>query len=100
MLKKYYLISILLLLVIIILYETNPDYKQHENLVAVNCQSKVNEDKTSICPLGFGKNTSGFERKEFNVYSAGILSYSIYEKKFSSFGILGNVFLALDNKES
>ena len=100
MLKKYILIALPLLLGGVILYGTNPDYKQHENLVAMTCQSKGGGENTAVCPLGYGKkNSSGFDRKEFIVYNAGILSYSIYEEKLSSFGILGNVYLTLDNKE-
>jgi hypothetical protein len=54
-----------------------------------------------MCPLGYGKKSvSGFDRKDFIVYNAGILSYSTYEEKLSSFGILGNVFLTLDNEEA
>ena len=80
-----------------ILYETNPDYKQHENLIAMTCKSKGDGENVTMCPLGYGKKTSTeFDRKEFVVYNAGILFYSIYEEKNSSFGILGNVFLTLN----
>ena len=36
---------------------------------------------------------SNFKRELFSVYSAGIISYSTYQEKLSSVGILGNVFL-------
>ena len=50
-----------------------------------------------MCPLGYGKKTSTeFDKKEFIVYIAGILSYSTYKEKISSFGILGNVFLTIN----
>ena len=39
-------------------------------------------------------------RESFSVYSAGILSYSVYQEKLSSFGILGNVFLYSINNEA
>mgnify|MGYP001267147704 FL=1 len=100
MLKKYIVVALPLLLGGFVLYGTNPDYKQHEALVAMTCKSKGDEGSTTLCPLGYGeKSTSGFDRKDFIVYNAGILSYSTYEEKLSSFGILGNVFLTLDNEE-
>ena len=100
MLKKYIVVALPVLLGGFVLYGTNPDYKQREALVAMTCES--NEDgETTMCPLGYGKKSvSGFDRKDFIVYNAGILSYSTYEEKLSSFGILGNVFLTLDNEEA
>ena len=78
-----------------------PDYKQHETLVAMLCESKGDAEGVTMCPLGYGKKTSTeFDRKEFIVYSAGILSYSTYKEKISSFGILGNVFLTLNEDEA
>jgi len=101
MLKKYIVVALPLLLGGFVLYGTNPDYKQHETLVAMTCQSKGDGESTTLCPLGYGKKSvSGFDRKDFIVYNAGILSYSTYEDKLSSFGILGNVFLTLDNEEA
>jgi len=100
MLKKYILIALSLLLGGFVLYGTNPDYKQHENLVAMTCKSNVVKENAPVCPLGYGKKSANvFDRKEFIVYNAGILSYSTYEEKLSSFGILGNVFLTLDSEE-
>ena len=101
MFKKYLAIALPLVLGGFVLYGTNPDYKQHEALVSITCQSKGNEESKSMCPLGYGKkSTSAFDQKEFIVYNAGILSYSTYEEKLSSFGILGNVFLTLDSTEA
>ena len=40
MLKKYIVVALPLLLGGFVLYGTNPDYKQHEALVAYDCQSK------------------------------------------------------------
>ena len=100
MLKKYILIALPLFLGGFVLYGTNPDYKQHETLVSMTCKSNVGEENTPVCPLGYGKkSTTVFDRKEFIVYNVGILSYSTYEEKLSSFGILGNVFITLDNEE-
>ena len=101
MLKKYLGIILSLLFGGFVLYGTNPDYKEHEILVAMTCKPKGESEKVTMCPLGYGKKTStGFDRKEFAVYSAGILSYSTYEEKISSFGILGNVFLTLNEDEA
>ena len=101
MFKKYFVIALPFVLGGFILYGTNPDYKQHEALVSMICQSNENEESTTMCPLGYGKkSTSAFDQKEFIVYNAGILSYSTYEEKLSSFGILGNVFLTLDSTEA
>ncbi len=99
--KKYLGFVLPLLFGGFVLYGTNPDYKQHEALVAMTCKSMEGNGNVTMCPLGFGKKTSsGFNRKEFFVYNAGILSYSIYEEKISSFGILGNVFLTLIEDEA
>ena len=99
--KKYLGFVLPLLFGGFILYGTNPDYKQHEALVAMTCNSKKDGENVTMCPLGYGKKTSmKFNRKEFVVYNAGILSYSIYEEKFSSFGILGNVFLTVNEDEA
>tara|TARA_X000000950_G_scaffold29952_1_gene32411 strand:+ start:6226 stop:6531 length:306 start_codon:yes stop_codon:yes gene_type:complete len=95
--KKYLLLVSTLLFGGFILYGTNPDFKQHEALVAMTCNSNGDGENVTMCPLGYGKKTNTeFNRKEFAVYSAGILSYSTYEEKFSSFGIFGNVFLTLN----
>ena len=95
--KKYYIKCVLVLVGAFILFKTNPSYRQHEKIVATTCQSNGNKESTTMCPLGYGRNsTSSFDRKEFVVYNAGILSYSIYEEKVASFGILGNVFLTLN----
>ena len=84
-----------------VLFGTNPNYKQHEALVAMICESKGDGESVTMCPLGYGKKTSKeFDRKKFIVYSAGILSYSTYQEKISSFGILGNVFLTLNEDEA
>ena len=78
----------------ILLYGTNPNYEQHESLVAEVCNRKAAGSDMPVCPLGYGKKSvASFNRNSFVVYNAGILSYSTYEEKFSSFGILGNVFL-------
>ena len=99
--KKYLRLILLLLFGGFVLFGTNPDYKQHEALVAMICDSKVDDDSVTMCPLGYGKKTSTeFDRKEFIVYSAGILSYSTYKEKISSFGILGHVFLTLNEDEA
>ena len=101
MFKKYFVIALPFVLGVFVLYGTNPDYKQHKALVSMTCQSNENEEKTTLCPLGYGKkSTSAFDQKEFIVYNAGILSYSTYEEKLSSFGILGSVFLTLDSTEA
>ena len=101
MLKKYAATILPILFGGFVLFGTNPDYKQHEILVSITCESKGDGKSITMCPLGYGKKKSaGFDKKEFKVYSAGILSYSTYENKFSSVGILGNVFLTLDNKEA
>ena len=47
----------------------------------------------------FVGSSSQFDKKEI-VYSAGILSYSTYKEKISSFGILGNVFLTINEDEA
>ena len=95
--KKYLLLVSTLLFGGFILYGTNPDFNQHEALVAMTCNSNGDGENVTMCPLGYGKKTNTeFNRKEFAVYSAGILSYSTYEEKFSSFGIFGNVFLTLN----
>ena len=97
MYRKYIAIVLPLFFVGFVLYGTNPDYTKHESLVAMTCKSKEGSDDVAMCPLGYGKKTSTeFDRKEFVVYSAVILSYSTYEEKISSFGILGNVFLTLN----
>ena len=97
MFRKYLVIVLPLLFVGFVLYRINPDYIEHESLVAMTCKSKGESDDVAICPLGFGKKASTkFDRKEFVVDSAGILSYSTYEEKISSFGILGNVFLTIN----
>ena len=101
MFKKYFVFALPLVLGGFVLYGTNPDYKQHEALVSMTCQSNENGESKSMCPLGYGKkSTATFDQKEFIVYNAGILSYSTYEEKLSSFGILGNVFLTLDSTEA
>jgi len=91
--KKYLGLILPLLFGGFVLFGTNPDYKQHEALVAMICESKGNGKIATMCPLGYGKKTSTeFDRKEFVVYSAGILSYSIYEEKISSLaGLFCNV---------
>ena len=92
--KKYYLFLSTFLITGIVLYGTNPNYDQHESLVAELCNSTANGSNEPVCPLGYGKKgSSEFDRESFNVYSAGILSYTVYQEKLSSFGILGNVFL-------
>ena len=94
MLKKYFLQALVVLIAGMTLYATNPSYEQHENKVAKTCQTEQNG--VAVCPLGFGsKSNSNFKRESFSVYSAGIISYSTYQEKLSSFGILGNVFLRL-----
>tara|TARA_A100001011_G_scaffold371456_1_gene428804 strand:+ start:240 stop:545 length:306 start_codon:yes stop_codon:yes gene_type:complete len=101
MLKKYFSIFLPLVLGGFVLYGTNPNYKEHEAIVALTCDSKGIGENTTMCPLGYGKKSAaGFDKKEFKVYSAGILSYSTYEEKFSSIGILGNVFLTMDDIEA
>ena len=85
----------------IVLYGTNPNYDQHESLVAEVCNSMSAGSDMPVCPLGYGKKgSSEFDRESFSVYSAGILSYSVYQEKLSSFGILGNVFLYSINNEA
>ena len=92
--KKYYLFLSTFLITGIVLYATNPNYYQHESLVAEVCNNMSAGGNESVCPLGYGKKgSSEFNRQSFSVYSAGILSYSVYQEKLSSFGILGNVFL-------
>ena len=92
--KKYAKIILPLALSGFVLYGTNPGYQQHEAKVAMTCQTKKGTETTTMCPLGYGKkSTVSFDRNSFIVYNAGILSYSTYEEKFSSFGILGSVFL-------
>ena len=99
--KKYLGLILPLLFGGLVLFGTNPDYKQHEALVAMICESKGDGESVTMCPLGYDKKTSTeFDRKEFIVYSAGILSYSTYKEKISSFGILGNVFLTLNEDEA
>ena len=101
MFKKYFVFTLPFVLGVFVLYGTNPDYKQHKALVSMTCQSNENEEKATMCPIGYGKkSTSAFDQKEFIVYNAGILSYSTYEEKLSSFGILGSVFLTLDSTEA
>ena len=101
MYRKYLAIVLPLLFVGFVLYGTNPDYTEHESLVAMTCKSKGDGDDSAICPLNSSEKTSTeFDRKEFIVYSAGILSYSTYKEKISSFGILGNVFLTLNEDEA
>ena len=93
-LKKYSLMILAFSVTGILLYGTNPNYEQHESLVAEVCNSKSAGSDMPVCPLGYGKKgSSDFDRESFSVYSAGILSYSVYQEKLSSFGILGNVFL-------
>ncbi len=97
MFKNYFVAGLSLVLGGFVLFGTNPDYKQHEILVSTTCQGKATGKSTTMCPLGYGKkSTSNFDKKQFKVYSAGILSYSTYEDKFSSIGILGNVYLTMD----
>ena len=92
--KKYYIFISTFLVTGIVLYGTNPNYEQHESLVAEICNNKASGSDMPVCPLGYGKKgSSDFDRESFSVYSAGILSYSVYQEKLSSFGILGNVFL-------
>ena len=92
MLKRYFLQFLVVLIAGMTLYATNPSYEQHENKVAKTCQTEQN--RGAVCPLGFGsKSKPIFKRELFSVYSAGIISYSTYQEKLSSFGILGNVFL-------
>ena len=99
--QKIFRINLPLLFGGFVLFGTNPDYKQHEALVAMICESKGDGESVKMCPLGYGKKTSTeFDKKEFIVYSAGILSYSTYKEKISSFGILGNVFLTINEDEA
>ena len=77
-----------------ILYGTNPGYNQHENKFAMTCSSDQDDNKATMCPLGYGKkSSSSFKRESFSVFDAGLISYSIYEEKLATVGILGNVFL-------
>ncbi|MBI89650.1 MAG: hypothetical protein CMG60_06130 [Candidatus Marinimicrobia bacterium] len=93
MFKKYYSKIILVLTTGVVLYGTNPGYEQHESKVSENCQSKETANQSGVCPLGYGnKSDTSFSPSLFAVYNAGILSYSTYENKLSSFGILGQVF--------
>jgi len=93
-LKKYSFVILAFSVTGILLYGTNPNYEQHESLVAEICNNKAAGSDMPVCPLGYGKKgSSDFDRESFSVYSAGILSYSVYQEKLSSFGILGNVFL-------
>ena len=93
-LKKYSLMILAFSVTGILLYGTNPNYEQHESLVAEVWNNKAAGRDMPVCPLGYGKKgSSDFDRESFSVYSAGILSYSVYQEKLSSFGILGNVFL-------
>ena len=93
MFKKYFFKILKLIITLSILYGTNPDYGQHEFKVATMRQSKDTSDNILMCPLGYGKKSaSNFQPTLFIVYDAGILSYSTYEKKIATFGILGNVF--------
>ena len=98
--RKYHLFLSTFLITGIVLYGTNPNYDQHESLVAEVCNNMSAGGNESVCPLGYGKKgSSEFNRESFSVYSAGILSYSVYQEKLSSFGILGNVFLySFNNK--
>ena len=94
MLRKYIVKVLPLILGGFVLYGTNPDYIEHEIKVARTCQLTDGVEAATMCPLGYGKKSvASFNRNSFVVYNAGILSYSTYEEKFSSFGILGNVFL-------
>ena len=80
-----------------ILTATNPDYKQHQIKVEEFCQAKSSQDQVSLCPLGYDKiNVANFDEKSFSVYSVGILSYSTYQEKISTVGILGNIFTFSD----
>ena len=98
---KNYLFLLTFLITGIVLYGTNPNYDQHESLVAEVCNSMSAGSDMPVCPLGYGKKgSSEFDRESFSVYSAGILSYSVYQEKLSSFGILGNVFLYSINNEA
>tara|TARA_Y100001968_G_scaffold323846_1_gene362196 strand:+ start:1128 stop:1433 length:306 start_codon:yes stop_codon:yes gene_type:complete len=91
--KKYFLIFSITMTIGFVLYITNPSYEQHELIVAEICQAKGSEKNATMCPLGYGKKSaSNFQPTLFIVYDAGILSYSTYEKKIATFGILGNVF--------
>jgi len=101
MLKKYLLKFFVTMIAGFVLYGTNPNYEHHELRVSKLCQSKISEDDMLVCPLGYGKKiATEFDRRSFSVYSAGILSYSTYQEKFSSFGILGNVFLSSSLNET
>ena len=94
MIKKYFLKVLATMVTGFVLYGTNPNYDQHESKVAEICQAKGKDGTMLVCPLGYGKkDITEFDRNSFSVYSAGILSYSTYQEKISSFGILGNVFL-------
>ena len=99
--KKYYLFLSTFLITGVVLYSTNPNYDQHESLVAEVCNSISAGNDMPVCPLGYGiKGSSEFDRKSFSVYSAGFLSYSVYQEKLSSFCILGNVFFYSINNEA
>ena len=94
MFEKYFLKVLATMVTGLVLFGTNPNYDQHESKVAEICQAKGNDGTMLVCPLGYGKkDIAEFDRNLFSVYSAGILSYSTYQEKLSSFGILGNVFL-------
>jgi len=101
MVKKYFLQTLVVLIAGMTLYATNPSYEQHANKVEKTCQIEQNGVAVAVCPLGYGsKSKSDFERESFSVYSAGIISYSTYQEKLSSFGILGNVFLRSNIKKT
>ena len=93
MLKKYLFKFFVTMIAGFVLYGTNPNYEHHELRVSKLCQSKISEDDMLVCPLGYGKKiATEFDRRSFSVYSAGILSYSTYQEKFSSFGIFHSLF--------
>ena len=98
--KKHFFIISTFFLTVILLCGTNPNYDQHESIVAQVCNSKTLNNDIPVCPLGYGKKeVAEFNRDAFSVYSAGILSYSVYEEKISSIGFLGNVFIYSNMKE-
>ena len=50
--KKYLGLILPLLFGGFVLFGTNPDYKQHEALVAMICESKGDGESVTMCPLG------------------------------------------------
>ena len=86
MLKKYIVVALPLLLGGFVLYGTNPDYNQHEALVAMTCQSKGDGESTTLCPLGYGKKSvSGFDRRGFHCIQCRNFVLLHHEDKLSSF---------------